>query len=233
MQVDKKTFSGVRLEEMPDGNEWAFNSCAFSGGSIGLTARKPEERLIVRGVVARRCVVASVVVGPVVFENLEVSDLRTTDHLWLAGCAFKNCILRGRIGRILLFAEVEEALPLSYPKNAAFHNANLDIYRQVDYALDISEAQFVDWDCRSVPAHLIRTNPDYQVRVSYESTRRSLASGALSEAPEDIRVGLQWALKNREATRFDFVLTTHPGHKRYQEKMKLFELLRRAGVLLG
>lgn len=233
MQIEKMTFSGVRLEEMPEGNAWAFTNCVFSGGSIGLAARKPEERLVVRGVVARRCVVDSVLVGPVVFADLEVSGLRTTDHLWLPGCAFTHCILRGRIGRVLFFAAVEEALPLESPGNAAFHEDNMRIYSETDWALDISEAQFVDWDCRAVPAHLIRINPKHQVRVSYEATRRSLSSGALADAPAEMRIGLQWALKHREATHFDFVLATHPGQKDYREEMELFEVLARAGVLLG
>lgn len=233
MLVSKRVFSDFHLDALSEGEPWKLDSCTFSNGSIGMGARRPQDRLVVRGAVAHRCIVDSVSVGPILFDAVEVSGLRTTNPLWLPGCAFTHCVLRGRIGRVLFFAAVEETLPLASPGNSAFHEDNLRIYRETDWALDISEAQFVDWDCRSVPAHLIRINPKHQVRVNYEATSRAMSSGVLAEAPAESRIGLQWALKHRESTRFDFVLATHPGQRDYREEMELFEILARAGLLLG
>lgn len=233
MELRSVTFSGERINTLSLSEPVHLERCILSGGSVGALARRPGDRLAVRDVSAHRCTVDSVVVGPIVFENVDVQDLRTSEHLWLPGCAFRHCTLRGRIGRLLLLASANPAESLSSATNDLFFKANATYYNATDWALDISEASFVDWDCRSVPAHLIRINPSMQVRVSYEKTHQRLATGELLDiAPDDLFV-LEWSLKNREDTRFDFVLATHPGARRYAEAMEFFEFIHREGLSTG
>jgi hypothetical protein len=50
----------------------------------------------------------------------------------------------------------------------AFNAANAEFYSSVDWALDISEAEFVECDIRGIPAHLIRRDPETQVVIKRE-----------------------------------------------------------------
>ena len=159
MEYRRLTFADVRIDTLPEARPLRFEECVLSNSSVGSTARRPTQRLVLRNVFARQCTIDSVSVGPLIFDDVTVHGLRTTTHLWLPACAFRHCILRGRIGRLLFFAGADPAKPLSEPQNAAFLEANGAFYAETDWALDISEATFVDWDCRSIPASLIRPRP--------------------------------------------------------------------------
>jgi len=61
------------------------------------------------------------------------------------------------------------ATAMAKPKEqAAFDEANARYYEAADWALDISEARFVECDIRRVPARLIRRDPETQVVVTRE-----------------------------------------------------------------
>jgi len=232
MELRGVTLIGERIDALTLSEPILLEKCKLQGGSIGLT-RRPVDRLTVRNITARKCSIDSVIVGPVVFENVAVQDLRTTSHLWLPACAFRHCTLSGRIGRLLFFASEDPGQPLSSVANAPFFKANAAYYAETDWALDISAATFVDWDCRSVPAALIRVNPNTQIRVSYEKTRQRLATGELRGLSVDGQFTLEWSLKHREDTCFDFVLVTNPCHRDYEEMMSLFDYIHREGLSSG
>jgi len=44
-----------------------------------------------------------------------------------------------------------------------FDEANAEYYSTVDWALDIGRGEFVELDLRSVPAHLVRRDPETEV----------------------------------------------------------------------
>ena len=49
-----------------------------------------------------------------------------------------------------------------------FEKANAEYYSTVDWALDIKEAEFDDFDCRGVPSRLVRRNPETQMMLTRE-----------------------------------------------------------------
>ena len=49
-----------------------------------------------------------------------------------------------------------------------FRDANLEFYQNVQWALDISEAEFKELSIRGIPASLIRRDPETQVVVTRE-----------------------------------------------------------------
>jgi hypothetical protein len=55
-------------------------------------------------------------------------------------------------------------------RQQAFADANAAYYRTVDWALDISEAEFIGADLDGVPARLIRRDPASQVVITREKT---------------------------------------------------------------
>ncbi|MCL4822216.1 MAG: hypothetical protein KJ067_24070 [Vicinamibacteria bacterium] len=230
MKISRQTFRGVHLDDITVDEEIVLEHCSFVGGSLGASARNPDRRLTVARVHALGCSVSGVVVGPVIFDGVEISDLRIVGHLWLPGCAFRRCAIRGRVGKLLHFDAVDPTEGPDASINQAFADANRRFYEDVDWAIDISQAQCDDLDLRGVPAHLVRINDSTQVRVSYEAASALVGQGLGDDVSTFARRVLENSLVHRSETRSDFVLATHPEHSRFRDMLQLFEVLLHDGA---
>lgn len=143
--------------------------CTFEGCGLS-TTDLPERRTIVRNVVARNCRLAGVSVGPAIFEDVLIDRLVIHDGVFAWGAVFARVTLRGRIGRIA----VRPTLPPEGPPEAArrIAEANRAFYQTVDWALDISEAEFAHFEAAGIPARLIRRDPETQVVVTRAAAQR-------------------------------------------------------------
>jgi hypothetical protein len=102
-----------------------------------------------------------------IFDEIFIENLTTVRHpAFFFACAFRHVKLRGKCGRFLFrrhLVEDDEA------RNAAFIKANAEFYRQIDWALDVTELQSSCFALEgSVPVRLIRRNPDVQFIMSRE-----------------------------------------------------------------
>lgn len=225
MKLNDQNFSEV-LDKLPPYNgKVEFNNCTFSGAAIGKKVRHPQDRLVVKNITARNCTADSVVIGPLLFENLHVENLRTTDRLWLPGCAFKECVFRGRIGEVVQFPEVDPVEPLDEATNARFWTHNEQVWAEAEYALDISEAEFDDVDFQGIPGEAIRISSRNQICVDFQRARSARDSGAIDQLAEYPRLVMKNALSIREATEYNFVLATHSSSESYREMNDLFNWL--------
>lgn len=226
-----QVYRGVAVELTDVQNGGKFARCSFSGCSLGMQIRRPSERIVLRGFSAIDCTVDSVNVGPVVFEDCLVEDLTTVDHLWILGAAFKRCTIRGQVGRVIFFEEFVPTEPRDSPTNAPFVGENTRIYESVEWALDISEAEFTDVDLRSIPAELVRTNRVNQVKVNYDAACSALQAGVFDLHPSKGFVEI--CLEDYEMSHFNFVLATHPKDPSYRERIELFDLLGQHNIILS
>lgn len=155
--------SGRVLEDLE------LERCTFEGCGLS-TTDLPERRTIVRNVVARNCRLAGVSVGPAIFEDVLVDGLAIHDLQLVWGASFRHVTLRGRIGRIA----VRPTLPAEEPPGAArrIADANRAFYETVDWALDISGAEFAEFEAAGIPARLIRRDPETQVVVTRAAAQR-------------------------------------------------------------
>lgn len=143
-----------------------FRRCTFVGSSLSRT-KKPKLRSTVRHVRFLDCREIGCTLDAAIIEAVLVDGLET-DDLLLWGAVFKHVTLRGRIGRFMISPLVTPSQPESVVQRA-FDAANAAYYAQVDWALDLREAQFTDEvDLRGIPGRLVRRDPETQLLILRE-----------------------------------------------------------------
>lgn len=148
-----------------------FVKCRFESCGLSIT-RSPIRRSTVRNVHLTNCEQRGSTVKAAILEDVVIENFKTNGLFQTWGAVFKHVVLRGKIGRIMVS-------PLVAPGSAtpeqqrAFDAANAEYYERVDWALDISGAQFEgECDLRRVPAHLVRRDPETQVVIKREKAMR-------------------------------------------------------------
>ena len=115
--------------------------------------------------------------GPAILEDVDVNRLATNDLFIVWAATFQHVKLSGDIGKVKInswahFVDRTEAT------QRPFTAQREKLYSSIDWALDIGEARFKEFELEGIPARLIRRDPETQVVV----TRTS----ALSEACQRI-----------------------------------------------
>lgn len=201
-----------------------FRRCVFVSSRISMT-RNPSLRSTVRNIKIVNCEQRGCALEAAILEDVLVDGLKTNGVLrcWAAG--FKHAVLRGKIGRILISSAV--ATGTATPEQQrAFDEANAAYYKSVDWALDISEAEFEECDIRRVPAHLIRRDPETQVVVKRE--KAMLGKWRELDLSKAYWAGwLDLFLKDGDS---DIVLVAPKRHKKFRQLLDGLKLLRDAGV---
>lgn len=148
----------------------SFTRCGFSAvnfdkvGKLDLVALRSTAR---RVRFVNCCVDGVGFVGPGIVEDSSIEGLRISNHLQTTGTVFKHVVVKGKIDKFMVTPYVD--VFKEYPGvQRSFDEANRRYYGDVDWALDISEAQFKDCDIRSVPSGLIRRDPETQVVLKRE-----------------------------------------------------------------
>lgn len=221
-------FEDIHIEEPVTATGLTFERCLFSACTVGFPCRFPQDRLVLKHMTLRDCTVDALVIGPVLFENCVVENLKTQDHLWVNAAAFKHCVIRGEVGKAILFGEKELLEPRDSKRNALFIAANQRLYESLDWALDISEAQFQEFDVRSVPAECIRINDRNQIKVNYRRLREAEEAGQLEGIPGSDYIEV--CLEDYEDSEMNFVLVSHPDTPEHDEEMELFQHLRKLSI---
>jgi hypothetical protein len=126
-----------------------FRSCSFRGCDLSITS-DPQLRSTVRRVKLYDCTylrnpagLASPVVEDCLVENLRIEGLLQT---W--GAVFKRVVLRGKIDRLMISTDVPVGMSRTESQVAALSEANTAYYATVDWALDISQAEFKECSLR-------------------------------------------------------------------------------------
>lgn len=228
MHLKDVAYRDVDIDASINGQQVVFERCRFTGCSIGMKNREVNDRVRVSNVLAKNCTVDSVTVGAIVFDRLLIENLETVDHLWLNGCAFVDCVVRGDIGCVLAFEEIRPLEPRTSRLNRLFIDDNRAIYSATSMALDIKDAQFADLDLRSVPAELVRVNNLNQFRMDYAKAKAIVGTKQFNRL--EGKSLIESYLEDREESEMNFVATAHPRHPQYEKRLELFDFLRRNGV---
>lgn len=201
-----------------------FRHCRFVSSGIS-TTRNPRRRSTIRNVKVIQCTVVNLNIHTAIVEDVLVDGLETPNgfHTW--GAVFKHVTLRGKIGSIMLNPAV--SLGLAKPhEQQAFDEANAAYYSAVDWALDLSEAEFWEADIRRVPAHLIRRDPLTQVVVKREKALEGKWR-QLDLSKTYWPTSLEFFLEDGDP---DVVLVAPKRHPRYQQFLDGLKMLREVGV---
>jgi hypothetical protein len=125
---------------------------------------------VIRNVRLIGCAMSGSLHGAVI-EEVVIDGLRT--GRWLASFAsvFKHITIRGKIGTVMTRWIMNPGDPNGF-LNRFYAEANAAYYAGVDWALDISEAEFIEADLQGVPGHLVRRDPATQFLLTREKALR-------------------------------------------------------------
>ncbi len=204
-----------------------FRRCCFESCRISMT-EDPERRTVVRNVRLLASSQRGSAVDAAVLEDVVVDGLATHGQLFQTwGAVFKHVVLRGRIDRIMCNWSLGT---IEFDKPAvqqAFNEANMAFYHDVDWALDISEGEFMELDIRGVPAQLIRRDPESQIVVTRE---RALASSWRDLPLKETLWKTCIADFLESETEEDVVLVAPKRNRKYLSLLEDLNRLRDAGV---
>jgi hypothetical protein len=149
---------------------YELEGCTFQSSTISAATRDPKDRSIVRHVRLKDCFSAASDVGPAILDEVIVDGLDSgPELLFVWGAAFRHVLLRGKVGSI----KVNRGLGIQDPAlDQRLCEANRAFYATVDWALDISQMEAVDFELEGVPARLVRRDPETQVVVTRERAMR-------------------------------------------------------------
>lgn len=181
----------------------------------------PNPSLVVRRIAATRCTLDNAAAIGTRFEDITIDHLAIKGGmLYLTGCVFSRVKLSGRIGPLMVIPpEPGPGQELSPDADQAV----VEAYKEVDWALDISEAEFTDAGFYYVPGDLIRRDPETQFLLR----RENLAGLDQSKLPE----GAGIFLSRFEATPFNSIVAIAPKRSRqFQGLLDILQGLRDAGI---
>ena len=147
--------------------------------------------------------------------------MRTTSEFWLRGAVFRHVTLKGRVGGMIVRGAYWPGDP---GVKEAFAQANDEFYKTVDWALDISEANFTaDVELSVVPGHLIIRDPETQILVTQRRLLENNAWMALRGHPSGWGIELT-AISN--TPNGNGVLVAPKKASFFKENMQAIEFLR-------
>lgn len=207
------TCSGTKFERC------RFEQCSFS------PVLDPTNRLTVDDCVFVGCSFRSTQVGSVYFRQTRFENVATHGLLQIWGAAFEQVVMAGKFGRVMIsdraFAIVEPTV------QAVFEAANADIYRNAEWALDITNASFVEADFRNLPSSLLRLDPETQVAVTKDQVL-GLGQKELQQFKSSIEAQIE-CLLDGECT--EVVLIASKLADSFKDEMHDIALLRSWGVV--
>lgn len=204
-----------------------FMGCSFESCGFSITD-DPAHRSVARRLRFTKCAVGASAMHSGILDDVVVDGLKTRGLFLNHGVVFRHVILTGRIGRVMFSPMVGGTRdePVRLAMQDAFDQANRRFYESVDWALDISGAEFEECEIQGVPARLIRRDPATQVVVR----RDKVMQGAWRDL--DLS-GTHWAtsldfLMAREED--DMVLVAPKRNKNFRRLLEGLETLRGAGI---
>ncbi|MBI3839915.1 MAG: hypothetical protein HY288_18485 [Planctomycetia bacterium] len=202
-----------------------FEGCTFQSCSVGI-AHTPDLRTTVRNIRFVNCDEYACFVQSPIVEDVVVDGFKTHgDTLLTFGAVFKHVVLQGKID-FLMTNEVLSPSDEMTEEQQAFNQANVDYYRDVDWALDIRQGEFKDIELRGVPGRLIRRDPETQALV----TRQALLEGNWRKLEFHANVTTLAIGMFLERDEPDYVVVAPKRDNTFRERLADIELLRRAGI---
>jgi hypothetical protein len=206
-----------------------FTRCSFS--AINFDYKTKIDFVAFRSTARRVRFVNSVVdsvgfVGPGIVEDSTIDGLKVLNHIQSKGTVFKRVVVKGVVDKFMVTPYVD--IFGDHPDvQKRFDEANSAYYKTVDWALDISEAQFKDCDIRGVPSSLIKRDPTTQAIL----TREKALEGKWREV--DLS-NTHWAVAIKlflESGYHDSLLVAPRKARNFKALLEGINKLRDAGVL--
>lgn len=214
MLIEKQVFENVKsLGSHRTFEGLELRRCEFIGCALS-QSDDPDLGLVIRDVTVTRCIVKRSHMHGVRLDNVVIDGLATSSTPNFSGCAFRHVTIRGRIGGLLF---------LPPDQQSAFTDSIMRFYESVDWAIDISRAEFTSVNFFFVPGDLVRRDAETQ----YLLRRERFADVDLSELPLRARI----EVGRFELTPFDSIVAIAPKRSKHFAEIKAdLDVLRRMAL---
>jgi hypothetical protein len=206
----------------------ACNDCEFANCGLSLT-KEIGRRSTVSDVSIENCRVSASAVGPAVLRRLKIDGLKTDSLLIIWGAVFDQVLFAGRIGKIKVNRHVHHA-DQSDRLQKPFDEFRQTFYEQVDWAIDISRAEFSLLELSGIPSRLIRRDPETQMVVTRERALNPDWRRRVSQDSTHWPFAIDMFLATGELDRVLVVPTAGPK-KQAEKLLRELQELRALGVV--
>lgn len=215
-------------------SDWVVEDCTFDGWA-GLQPEwsnpDPNLRPTFRNVVLRNTNAYGAYLEGVIVEDVVVEQTKAGKApIFLRGNAYSRVTLRGRIGATEIRGKMFPPPDLSQERQdqiiADWDAANAEYYESVDWALDITEAEFGSFSVSGIPSRLIRRDPATTAVVTRQSAMEGRWRG-LSWSRAIFPIVIGWLLDDGYE---DVVLVACKRSRRYKDDLQDLQMLRDSGI---
>jgi hypothetical protein len=190
----------------------SFERCVFDGCAVFGPGTGPGT---VRNVTAKKCTYKGTTPFNTILEDVTIEDLTTgSATLAVSDCLFKHVTLKGKLDTLFI-------------KDLGPRVDSKKYYAEVDWALDLREAEFRDLDLRGVPPDLIRRDPDTQIVVWRKD---AMKTDRWQELPYSVWRGTLKRLTGERVFREYVVLVPAKRGKDYEDQLASVRMLKKLGL---
>ncbi len=207
-----------------------FRRCTFQNIHFHGSQSPVDQRPTLRNVHFFRCKLDNCRnPSSAVFDNVRVEHLSAKGSLFIYDCTLRHVTFTGRLGSIMIWDDPYFACGAtsrdSPERTGAFSEAVQKDYEAIDWAVDISTAEFREMEIRNIPVDLVRRDPETQAIIRAEN--------ALSNNWEDVATGIARSIIKgmfRQEKRACLLLAPKRHKKNFAHAMDEIEKLRKAGI---
>lgn len=215
-----QTYRDVEIIGAFSKEAFEFERCTFDHCRAG-SRTGPRHRL--RRITLRRCTLDNCHLFPSIFEDCLFEDIAFRGDITVRqfrGCAFKHVTIAGPVRASLDIFDY----PLHRDRADLLAAEDAAYYRDVDWALDISRAEFTEVRIHTIPGRLIRRDQETQALVR----REKLVDDRWSK----MNLGLlEYDLKDLiRSGKEDLVLIAPRRGKNFKAALAAIQRLREAGI---
>ena len=220
-------FNRYDPDEILSFSDFEFVKCKFMGGGFGYR-HTPDfsRRTSASNIRIVNCEARKFGIGPALLSDIHIENMRS-DVVIVWGALFRHVTIKGRFDKLMIHG-IPSTCSIGSPEMFRYWETCDAFYVDVDWAIDIREAEFDDFcfRTRGVPAHLVRRDRETQVIVSREKAIqakwRDLGLSGLTQIFFECLI--------RESSPSTVLVAPKRNKKNYKDVLADIEKLRDAGI---
>ncbi|HEX7275527.1 MAG TPA: hypothetical protein VF248_07945 [Nitrososphaeraceae archaeon] len=216
------------FDDIDSGNFFShkeFIRCYFEGCTFSSTM-DVNLRSTVQNIKLIDCKITGGYIGPGIVRNTLIDGLKVGNHLQTHGTVFEAVTIKGIIDKILITPYVD-TLKKFPDVQQTFDQANDKFYKNVPWALDISEAAFKDCDIRGIPAELVKRDKETQFILKREKALK-IDWEEIDLSKTHWKVAIEIFLRDQFE---DCVLVAPKKNRKFKDLLEGLKKLKDAGIL--
>jgi hypothetical protein len=231
LRFSRRTFDSFRDRESGvTFRDIEFHECYFESCAVSITS-DPALRSTVRNMQFNNCSQRGCSLNCAIVEDVLINGFNTNGQVFQTwGAVFNRVVLKGKIDDVMLSNELLGSVLYGEEHRqreiAPMRAANAEYYRTVEWALDISRAEFKDVCIRGIPAHLIRRDPETQVVVTLDKATEGRWQG-LEFQESQFATSIQLLMKRGDTS---VILTAPKRSRKFRRLLADIRLLKSAGI---